>query len=102
MARYARELHDGADESEDEVVMDEAPSQIISTCSNFIQEYVSFLCVKGTVWTLTIMNHTDDVLIIIVRLLSAIFRTAIYLIALLIQYTSTYNKLLCYFSLQTI
>ena len=40
MARYARELHDGADESEDELVMDEAPSQIISTCSNLIQEYV--------------------------------------------------------------
>ena len=43
MARYARELHDAEDESGDEIVMDESPSQIIATCSNFIQEYVILL-----------------------------------------------------------
>ena len=66
MARYARELHDGADESEDELVMDEAPSQIISTCSNFIQEYVylyilDFVFLSWT--TLIIFYYYREVLV---------------------------------------
>ncbi len=39
MARYARELHDlSYEESDDEVIMDEKPNEIISTCSNYIQK----------------------------------------------------------------
>ena len=57
MARYARELHDATDESGDEIVMDESPSQIISTCSNLIQEYVILLSFTFNFITFTIQQY---------------------------------------------
>ena len=51
MARHARELHDAASDSEDELVMDEAPSRIISTCSNLIQQCVAPPVVHSQSWS---------------------------------------------------